>query len=267
MSRFPFVAISVAVLMSSLSASAQSFEADSDVAELARQSAIRIGVFPSFQYARDSASGQPRGLAIGIAQALAARLGIANVVTVEHPTPPQVIACVKGGGCDFGFMLIDPARATEIDFSPPFVRSDFTYLLPAGSPIRSAAEVDHPGVRVAVVRGHASTLAWQRLAKQAIPVFVDSYESAVEIMRSGNADAFASIREMLLQYSSQLPGSRVLADSYQTNLAGVAVAKGKPARLAFVRETLDDMKRSGALQQIIREAGLRDVEIVPLKDQ
>jgi len=113
------------------------------------------------------------------------------------------------------------------------------------------------------VLGHASTLAWVRLAKQATPVYVDSYESAVEGVRNGNADSFASIREMLLEYSPQLPGSRVLADSYQSNLAGVAVAKGNPGRLAFVSETLEDMKRSGTPEQIIREAGLRGVEVVP----
>lgn len=266
MFRFPPIAIGATVLMSTLSTTGLPSRADSQIADLARVGAIRIGVFPSFQYSKDTATGQPRGLAIGIARALAARIGIADVVTVEHPTPPQVIACLQTGGCDFGFMLIDPARATEVDFTPPFVRSDFTYLLPAASPIRSATEVDHAGMRVAAVRGHASTLAWVRLAKQATPVYVDSYESAVELVRNGNADAFASIREMLLNYAPQLPGSRVLADSYQSNLAGVAVAKGNPGRLAFVSETLEDMKRSGALQQIIREAGLRGVEVVPPKD-
>ncbi len=266
MLRFPAIAVGAAVLMSSLSVSGLPSGAESPITDLTRAGAIRIGVFPSFQYAKDATTGQPRGLAIGIARALAARLGIANVITVEHPTPPQVIACVKTGGCDFGFMLIDPARATEVDFTPPFVRSDFTYLVRITSPIRSAAEVDHPGIRVAAVRGHASTLAWVRLVKQATPVYVDSYEAAVELVRNGNADAFASIREMLIEYSSRLPGSRVLADSYQSNLAGVAVAKGNPARLAFVSDTLEDMKRSGALQQIIREAGLRGVEVVPPKN-
>jgi len=65
------------------------------------------------------------------------------------------------------FMLIDPTRAAEINFTPAFVRSDFTYLVPPGSPPRSAADVDRPGVRVAAVRGHASTIALVRLLKQA----------------------------------------------------------------------------------------------------
>ncbi len=125
---------------------------------------------------------------------------------VEHPTPPQVIACVKAAGCDIAFMLIDPARAAEVNFTPAFVRSDFTYLVPAGSALGSAADVDRPGIRVAAVRGHASTIALVRLLKQAQPVYADTYDPTFELLRSGNADAFGSIREMLIQYSAQLPG-------------------------------------------------------------
>ena len=81
------------------------------------------------------------------------------------------------------------------------------------------------------------------------------------MLRSGNADAFASIREMLIQYSAQLPGSRVLDDSYQTNLAGVAVAKEKVERLGYVREFLDELKRSGSLRKMVDDNGLRGVEV------
>jgi polar amino acid transport system substrate-binding protein len=255
------IAIGVAILVSVPTLSGTQ-SLDPRVADLVQAGKVRIGVFPSFQYSKDSATGQPRGLAIGIARALATRLGLAEVVTIEHPTPPKVIECVKTGGCDFGFMLIDPIRATEVSFTPAFVRSDFTYLLPAGSPLRSATEVDRPGIRIAAVRGHASTAALERIIKQAIPVYAESYEAAVDLLRIGSADALASIREMVLQYSAQLAGSRVLGDSYQSNLAGVAVHKGNAARLEYIGEFLDDMKRSGSLQQVIDRAGLRGIEVV-----
>ena len=80
-------------------------------------------------------------------------------------------------------------------------------------------------------------------------------------MRSGNAEAFASIREILIQYSSQLPGSRVLKDGYQTNLAGIAVPKGHAGRLAYLTEFLENIKRSGEMQRLVNEAGLRGVEV------
>jgi polar amino acid transport system substrate-binding protein len=235
---------------------------DPRIADLVHAGKLRIGVFPSFQYSKDSATGQRRGLAIEIANLLSSRIGLGEVVTVEYATPPEVIACVKTGGCDIGFMLIDPARATEVDFTPPFVRSDFTYLVPAGSSIRGAAEVDRPGIRIAAVRGHASTAALVRIIKQAQPVYADTYDPTFELLRSGNADAFASIREMLLQYSAQLPGSRVLDDSYQVNLAGIAIPKENKGRLAYFSELLDDMKRSGSLKRMIDKLDLRGVDVV-----
>jgi polar amino acid transport system substrate-binding protein len=234
--------------------------AESRMTDIVQVGKLRIGVFPSFQFSRDGA-GKPRGLALDIATALSKRLGIAEVIVIEHPTPPQVIACVRAGACDIAFMLIDPARAAEVNFTPAFVRSDFTYLVPAGSPLRSAVDVDRPGVRVAAVRGHASTIALIRLLKEAQPVYADTYDPTFELLRSGNADAFASIREMLIQYSAQLPGSRVLDDGYQTNLAGVAVAKEKAERLGYVSEFLEELKRSGALKKMVDDNGLRGVEV------
>ena len=261
--RKHFVAIWLTVfglLAHSAGALAQAV-ADPRVADLVQAGKVRIGVFPSFQYPK-TATGQPQGLAFGISRALSARLGFGEVLTIEHPTPPKVIECVKAGECDFGFMLIDPARAIEVNFTPPFVRSDFTYLLPSNSSIQSAPDVDRSGIRIAAVRGHASTIALLRVIKQASPVYAESYEGAVDLVSSGKADAFASIREMLMQYSAKLPGSRVLGDSYQTNLAGIAVAKERSGRLAYLTEFLDDMKRSGELKKILDGADLRGVEIV-----
>jgi polar amino acid transport system substrate-binding protein len=237
---------------------------DPRVSDIVQSGKFRIGVFPSFQYSKD-ASGKPQGLALGIANALAAGMSIREVVTVEYPTPPQVIACVKEGGCDVGFMLVDPARAKEVDFTPAFVRSDFTYLVPPGSPLKTAADVDRPGIRIAVVRGHASTISLVRIIKQAQPVYADTYDPTFELLRSGQADAFASIREMLIQYSTQLPGSRVLEDNYQTNLAGIAVPKKNSGRLAYLTEALDHMKRSGVLKQLVEKNSMRGVEVVPPK--
>jgi polar amino acid transport system substrate-binding protein len=233
---------------------------DPRVSDIVQSGKLRIGVFPSFQYSKD-ASGKPQGLALGIANALAAGMSIREVVTVEYATPPQVIACVKESGCDVGFMLVDPARAKEVDFTPAF----FTYLVPPGSPLKTAADVDRPGIRIAVVRGHASTISLVRIIKQAQPVYEDTYDPTFELLRSGQADAFASIREMLIQYSTQLPGSRVLEDNYQTNLAGIAVPKGNSGRLAYLTEALDHMKRSGVLKQLVEKNSLRGVEVVPLK--
>jgi hypothetical protein len=64
-----------------------------------------------------------------------------------------------------------------------------------------------------------------------------------------------------LRYT-QLSGLRVLDDSYDSSLVGIAIQKGQSGRLAYVSEFLDELKPSGLLRQAIDEAGLRGFEVV-----
>jgi polar amino acid transport system substrate-binding protein len=236
--------------------------ADPRIEDLVQAGQIRIGVFPSFQYSINPATGEKRGLALAIARALSERLGLGKVVTIDYANPTGVIEGLRSDHCDLGFMLIDPARAAEVSFTPAFVRSDFTYLLPPGSHLRSAADVDRPEIRIAAVRGHASTAALEGIVRQACVRRADTFDSAVELLRNGDVEAFASIREIVLQCSTQVPNSRVMDDGYQSNFAGIAVAKPHAGRLSYITEFLDDMKRSGAMQRLIEAADLRGVDVV-----
>jgi polar amino acid transport system substrate-binding protein len=151
-----------------------------------------------------------------------------------------------------------------VDYTPPFAQLDYTYLVPAGSSIHSLADADQPGVRIAVVRNHASTLALTRILKQATPVYAEMLDTAFELLRIGNADVFASVRAELIKYSAQLPGSRLLEDSYGANLNAMAVPKGQAAgRLAYMSEFLDEVKTSGFLQRAIDRSGLHGTQVVP----
>jgi hypothetical protein len=53
----------------------------------------------------------------------------------------------------------------------------------------------------------------------------------------------------------------VLEDNYQTNLAGLALPKRNTGRLAYFTDFLDEMKRSGSLQRLVNDSGLRGVEV------
>ncbi len=125
-----------------------------------------------------------------VARAFAARVGV-RLVLLEYPTPPKMMECLKTGACDVGFLGYDPARAADVEgFSPPFIEFDYTYLVPPRSPIRSAADADRPGTRVAVVRAHASTLTLTRLRRQAELVRVDTPDSAFDLLRKIKASGF-----------------------------------------------------------------------------
>jgi len=235
---------------------------DPRVADLVRAGKVRIALF-SGQYTKDPVTGELKGVWADVARALAARVGV-QLVLIEHPTPPKVMECLKTGACDVGFLGYDPARAADVEgFSPPFIEFDYTYLVPAGSPIRSAADADRLGLRVAVVRAHASTLTLTRALKQAELVSVDTPESAFELLRTRRVDAWASARQVLVDYSAQLPGSRVLEDRYGVNRAAVVVAKGEAARLAYISEFIEEIKASGFVQQAVARSGWRGVRVAP----
>jgi polar amino acid transport system substrate-binding protein len=86
------------------------------------------------------------------------------------------------------------------------------------------------------------------------------------MLRSGQADAMASARSVLLDYSTKLPGSRVLEDRYGAQLLAMAVPKGQAGWLAYVSEFVEEAKASGLVQRAIEGAGRAGLQVAPLAD-
>lgn len=235
--------------------------ADPRVADLVQVGKVRVALYVP-QYTKDPVTGELRGWCVDLVRALGERLGVAGV-PVEHPTPPAAIAGLKSGACDIAIMGIHPARATEVDFTPPFAQLDFTYLVPAGSSIQSLADADRPGVRIAVVRNHVSTLTLSRLLRQATPVHAEMWDTAFDLLRNGQADAFASVRAELMKSAPELPGSRLLEESYGVNRLAMAVARGHVAgRLAYMSEFIEEARALGLVQRAIDRSGLAGTQVV-----
>jgi polar amino acid transport system substrate-binding protein len=239
---------------------------DPRVTQIVQAGQIRLALFLP-QYTKDRASGELNGLGMGyvamaMGRELASRLGI-ELRLIEHPTPPSAIACIKSGACDLGFLGIEPSRVAEIDFSPPVVQFDYTFLVPDSSSMSSSADADRPGTRIAVVSNHASTLALSRLVKHANLIGSDLPDDAFGLLHDGRVDALAAPREQLVDYALTLPGSRVLADGYGVNNVGIAVAKGRAGWLAFVSEFVDDAKTSGLIEDIIGRGHLHGFGVAP----
>jgi polar amino acid transport system substrate-binding protein len=241
---------------------------DPRVADLVHAGKIRVGVH-SIMYTKDSRTGELKAASTGIilldiARTLGAQIGV-EVLPVGHPTIPEMVTCLAAAACDMGFMGPDPSRQ-GVDFSPPILQLDYTFLVPAGSSIQRIADADRPGVRIAVVRDHhASTLTLSRTFKHAQLTYAVTPDPTFELLPTGQADAFASIRAVLLAYSPKLPGSRVLEDHYGANLLGMVVPKGQTARLSYITEFIEQAKVSGLVQQAIERAGLPGHKVAPAK--
>jgi polar amino acid transport system substrate-binding protein len=237
---------------------------DQRVADLVEAGKVRVGLFDP-QFIKDPKTGELRGVWAEVAKALATRIGV-QLVLLEHATPPLAVECLKAGSCDLLFLPFDARAANAGDFSPPIFQFEYTLLVPAVSSIRNVADADRPGTRIAAVRNHASTMTLIPLLKQAELIYADTPDPTFELLRSGRAGAFASTRPVLLKYSAQLSGSRVLESHYGANINRMVVPKGNAGRLAYVSEFVEDAKASGLVQKAIERAGPRGITVAPAGD-
>jgi polar amino acid transport system substrate-binding protein len=230
-----------------------------DMEAVVRAGEIRVALYPP-TYARDPHTGELSGWTIDVLRALGARLGISGK-PIEKRSPPEAVACLVAGDCDVAMLGIEPTRAAEVDFAPPLVELDYTVLTSASVYGHTLAELDRPDMRIAVVSGHASTLALERQLGHAELVYADKLEAAFDLLRQGKVEAFASVREIVLCCSEQWPGSRVLDGRYGSNLIGMAVPKGHADRLAWVSAFVEEVKASGLVQEALDRIGWRGARV------
>jgi polar amino acid transport system substrate-binding protein len=257
---FPFLS----VLLAGIGTANDQQMSDPRVSDLITAGKIRFGLFSS-QYAKDPATGELKGVRPDIARALAARIGV-QAVMLEHRSPPAVVECIKAGACDVVFLPRDERAASVADFSYPFIQSEYTMLVPAGSAIRSNADADKPGIRIGAVRSHASTATLTSVIKHAEIVFEEDELAIFELLRAGGVNAFASTRQFLVRVSTDLPGSRVLEDHYGAQLNRVVVPKGHAGWLAYANEFVEKAKSSGLVQKAIDREGTSAFQVAPPGD-
>jgi len=237
---------------------------DSRVADLVRAGKLRVGLglgVPTLAI-KDPATGEVRGSALDLGQALAARIGI-DFVPVEYPRPGAVMEGLRTGAWDVALLAIDPSRSAEVDFSPPYMEYDLTYMVLAESSVRNIADADQPGIRIAVERGGAGDIRLSRVLKRAELVRTDTVAAGLELLRAGKVEVRAGVRPGLLQDTARLPGARVLEDRFGVIRVAMAIPKGHTERLAYISDFIEEAKASGLIKQIIERAGLRGVQVAP----
>src|SRR5215470_9722859 len=239
-------------------------QADTRIADLVRSGKLRVGLGLGSPVlaVKNPATGEVRGPALDMGRELASKMRV-EFVAVEYPRPGAVLEGAKTGAWDVAFLVVDPERAKDADFAPPHMQSDFTYLVPGGSPLQKIADADRPGVRIAVPKGDASDLLLTRLLKNAELVRTDTIPAASELLRAGSVQAQAAPRPVLLAASASMPGSLVLPDGFAVISFAALVPKGHPGRLAYVSEFIEDAKASGLVGRVIRDAGLQGVRVAP----
>ena len=233
-------------------------------AELAPTGTLRVAVFTGNPVlgSRDKATGEVSGTTASMGRALAQAAGVPAKI-VGYGAIAKLVEDANTGEWDVAVVAFDPSRRNVLEYAPPHILVDLTYLVAPGSGIQSVPEADKPGVSIAAAKGAATTLLLERTLKSAKVMQADNEPAAFALVKEGRAQVYAQNRYMLLGLADGLPGARVLEDRFSAAEMCLVVPKGRTAALAYVSEFVEQSKRSGTVKRAIDEAKLRGVSVAP----
>lgn len=232
--------------------------------ELAPGGKLRVGLnlTNSATVTKDAQTGELRGVAVDLSRALAEEMGVA-FEPVLYPSATKMAEAAGGGQWDVAFMAIDPARAQVIAFTAAYMLVPNTYMVPPGSSIQTIADVDRPGVRIAVDERNATDLFLSRNLRHATLVRVAGEPAALERLRTGDVQVLATGRGLLLRHAANWPGARVLEGWFLAVEHAIGVPAGRDSGLTYLRDFVEQTKRSGRVQQMLDRQGVEGVFAAP----
>jgi polar amino acid transport system substrate-binding protein len=233
--------------------------------ELTPTGKLRVGInYGNFLLVTSySAGSEPRGPAPDLARELGQRLGV-PVEFAAFDTAGKLADAVKTGAWDVAFLGAEPQRANEILFTAAYLEIPATYLVPAGSPIRSVADVDREGVRIAVSEKSAYELYLSRTIKHATLVRTQGIDNSYNAFVGDKLEVLSGLKPRLLKDVLKLPpGARLLDGQFTAVQQAIGTPKGRAAAHQYLREFVEEVKASGLVAKAISENGVAGVSVAP----
>jgi polar amino acid transport system substrate-binding protein len=210
----------------------------------------------------DAVTGAVGGVTVELARELARQLGVALELVVIDGAGKSFEA-VRSAACDIGFLAVEPARAADIDFTAPYVIIEGIYAVRADTPIKTNADVDRAGVRVAVNKGAAYDLFLTRSLKQATLVRA---EDSFDLFARDGLEVIAGVKQAVVRFAQAHAGVRLLDGRFMEIQQAMCLPKGRDAALRYLRGFIEEMKASGFVREALKRANQPDAEVASLAD-
>ena len=233
-------------------------------ADLAPTGKLRVGInHGNFLLVNPgSPHGAPRGIAPDLGRELGRRLGV-PVEFVKFQQAGQLADGVRDGRCDVGFLGAEPQRANEIAFTKAYLEIPVTFLVPAGSQIKTLADVDKKGVRIAVANKSAYHLFMMRELKNAELVSAEGIDGSYKLFLDSKLEALAGLKPRLLTDQEKNPGSRVLDGQLTAVQQSIGTPKSRETAARYLKEFAEDVKKSGFVAEAIERHKVPGVSVAP----
>ena len=209
--------------------------------------------------AQKGPNGTCRGITADLSRELAKRLG----VPVEFTTfdgAGKAFDALKSGAHDIGFLAIEPVRAAEVEFTPPYVLIEGTYMVPKDSALKTVEDVDKPGIRIGVNKGAAYDLFLTRSLKSATLLRGDD---GVALFKTDKLEAAGGVRQPLVAYARTDPSVRVMDGRFMAIEQAMGMPKGRDAATATLRAFIEEMKASGFVADALKRSNQPDAQVAP----
>lgn len=220
------------------------------------------------QARQDAKTGEVTGPAADLARELGKRLGVRVTITGAQGVN-GVLASVRDGQADIGFLAYDPVRAKEVDYAQTYALAQNTYLVLDGSPLRSLAEIDRAGIRIGVTEGDTADLVLTRTLKNA-ELWRNKggdMDAAFRALQAKEIAAYATNRQRLHELSQRHAGLRMLAENFYGVEQSIIVKKGNVQLLQRIEAFLDEARTSGLIAGAIARSGIVGLDVAPPRAQ
>lgn len=205
--------------------------------------------------------GVPVGVAPDLARTIADRIGV-PLQLIQYGSPGELADDADKNVWDIGLIGAEPVRAQKIDFSTAYVEIEATYLVPAGSSLKQASEVDRPGNRIAVSARSAYDLWLTRNIQHAQLLHAEGFEATFALFVEQKLEAMAALKPGLLGDVERLPGSRILEGNFTTVQQSIGVPKGRLAAAAYLQAFVNEIK-TGLVAQLIAKHNVKGLSVAP----
>jgi polar amino acid transport system substrate-binding protein len=208
---------------------------------------------------KDTATGELKGITVDLARELGRRLDV-PVEFIPFDAAGKAFEALKAGGLDIVFLAIEPVRAAEVAFSPPYVIIEGVYMVPQDSPLKTIADVDRDGVRVAVNKGSAYDLFLTRTLKHARLV---RGASGIDLFTTDKLDAAAGVKQPLVAFAKQHPDVRIIDERFMEIRQAMGTPKGRDIGARYLKSFVEEMKANGFVADALKRSNQPEAAVAP----
>ena len=233
-------------------------------AELAPTGVLRAGINLSnfLLVTGRAANGDPEGVSPDMAHAIAAKLGV-PVSYVPFKTPGELGDQVDNNVWDIGNIGAEPQRAQKISFTAAYCEIEATYMVPEDSAIKSIADVDKKGIRIAVSARSAYDLWLENNIKNATLIRVSGLDAAYNKFVEDKLDVLAGLRPGMLKDMEKAPGYKILDGKFTAVQQAIGTPKPNTEGAAFLSAFVEDAKKSGLVASFIEKHKVKGLSVAP----